>query len=125
MAIVKQDVIDSMENVMDPHMNVNLNDMGMIGRVAINADGDIEVGLVFPCIGCPAMDLIKNDAEKAVRKIVGAGNVKVKAEWGKQWDRTKLSKEARDNAKSHGYIIQILSLNLESANAKKKKKYFL
>ena len=48
---------------------------------------------------------IKNDAEKAVRKIVGAGNVKVKAEWGKQWDRTKLSQEARDNAKSHGYII--------------------
>ncbi|XXK43977.1 metal-sulfur cluster assembly factor [Porticoccaceae bacterium nBUS_17] len=105
MAILKQDVIDSMRDVMDPHMNVNLNDMGMIGGVTINADGDIEVGLVFPCIGCPAMDLIKDDAEKAVRKIAGARNVTVKADWGKKWDRTMLSQEARDNAKSHGYII--------------------
>ena len=54
-------VAEVLNGVMDPHMNVSLPDMGMVRRITVSEDGDVDVGLVFPCVGCPAWDLIQND----------------------------------------------------------------
>ena len=47
-------VAEVLNGVMDPHMNVSLPDMGMVRRITVSTEGDVDVGLVFPCVGCPA-----------------------------------------------------------------------
>ena len=47
-------IAEVLQGVMDPHMNVSLPDMGMVRRISVSDMGDVDVGLVFPCVGCPA-----------------------------------------------------------------------
>ncbi len=91
--------------VYDPHLNVNLHDMGMVRRVEVFDDGKVEVGLVFPCVGCPAWDLIQNDIKKVVTPLDGVNRVKVNVEWQHQWNRGDITPEARLIAKEYGYVI--------------------
>ena len=86
-------------------MNVSLPDMGMVRRVDVSESGDVEVGLVFPCVGCPAWDLIQTDIKKSVGRLDGVGRVKVMIEWQHEWNRDDIVPEARLIAKEHGYVI--------------------
>ena len=71
-------VREALTRVMDPHMNVSLPDMGMVRRVDIDAEGCVDVGLVFPCVGCPAWDLIQAELKQTVGEVAGVSRVKVK-----------------------------------------------
>ena len=90
---------------MDPHMNVSLPDMGMIRRVDINAEGVVELGIVFPCVGCPAWDLIQAELKASVGTVADVSRVKVKVEWNHEWNRNDITPDARIIAKEHGYCI--------------------
>ncbi|MFK7731822.1 MAG: metal-sulfur cluster assembly factor [Pseudomonadales bacterium] len=103
--VTEANVRAALDTVMDPHMNVSLPDMGMVRRVEVDSKGVVEVGLVFPCVGCPAWDLIQSDIKKTVGELPGAKRVKVKVEWHHEWNRNDITPDARIIAKEHGYII--------------------
>ena len=44
--------------VLDPHINVPLTEMGMLSNVEVSDCGDVDVSLVFPCLGCPAFTML-------------------------------------------------------------------
>ncbi len=98
-------VRQALDTVMDPHMNVSLPDMGMVRRVDVSEDGLVDVGLVFPCVGCPAWDLIQAELKETVGAVEGVNRVKVKIEWGHEWNRDDIAPEARIIAREHGYCI--------------------
>ena len=86
-------------------MNVSLPDMGMVRRVDIEDDGLVDVGLVFPCVGCPAWDLIQAELKETVGAVEGVSSVKVRIEWNHEWSRDDIAPEARIIAREHGYCI--------------------
>lgn len=95
----------AMDEVMDPHMSVSLNEMGMVNRVDVDADGVATISLVFPCVGCPAFDVIQHDAKQAAERVPGIKRARIKLDWGASWDKSKMSDSAREHAKHHGYVI--------------------
>ena len=95
----------ALRHVMDPHFNVSLHDMGMVRGVKTDADGAVEVKLVFPCIGCPAWTLIQNDIKSRLQSVDGVSKVSVKVDWDEDWSREDMSKAARAHAANHGYRI--------------------
>ena len=103
--VSESEVRTALSGVMDPHMNVSLPDMGMVRRVEVGDDGVVEVGLVFPCVGCPAWDLIQSDIKKDVGALDGVNRVKVKIEWNHEWSRDDIAPDARLIAREHGYCI--------------------
>ncbi len=105
MVNIRDRVEESLKTVMDPHMGVNLADMGMLRRIDVAAEGDVEVGLVFPCIGCPAYELIKADVCKSAAAVEGVNSVKVKVDWNEDWQKTDMAESARQRAAVHGYVI--------------------
>ena len=102
---LKQAVERSLKTVLDPHMGVNLADMGMLRRIDVSETGDVEVGLVFPCIGCPAFELIQADVCKEAGRVEGVNSVRVKIDWNEDWDKSDMAPSARERASAHGYVI--------------------
>ena len=105
MVSIREQVSDSLASVLDPHMGVNLADMGMLRRIDVAENGDVEVGLVFPCIGCPAFDLIKADVRKSAASVEGVNSVRVKIDWDEDWKKSDMASSARERAHEHGYVI--------------------
>ena len=91
--------------VLDPHINVNLNEMGMVSDISIGKHGDVEVSIVFPCLGCPAYTMLKEQVRQQVSRVDGVKSVRVKADWEGRWDRSQMSARARQYAQEHGYRI--------------------
>ena len=102
---LRTDIEKSLESVLDPHMGVNLADMGMVRRIDVSDDGEVEVGLVFPCIGCPAFEVIKADVCQQAGGVDGVKSVRVKIDWDEDWDKSDMAASARERAASHGYVI--------------------
>jgi metal-sulfur cluster biosynthetic enzyme len=91
--------------VLDPHINVPLTEMGMLSCVDIAEDGDVDVSLVFPCMGCPAFAMLKENVRKQVKRVAGVRDVRVKVDWNAQWDRSMMSERAKQYAANSGYRI--------------------
>lgn len=105
MVVTREKIDEALSRVIDPHMKVNLFEMGMIRRVEIFDAGHVEIGMVFPCIGCPAWSLIQHDIKSEIGSVAGVENVDIKIDWDKPWARADMSDHAREHAQSHGYRI--------------------
>lgn len=91
--------------VLDPHVNVNLDEMGMVSDISVGNEGDVEVLIVFPCLGCPAYTMLKEQVRHQVSRVDGVKSVRVKVDWEGRWDRSQMSERARLYAQQHGYRI--------------------
>ncbi|QBY03322.1 DUF59 domain-containing protein [Thalassotalea sp. HSM 43] len=100
-----EQVHKALNDVIDPHMGVSIVDMGMVKRVEATLDDEVYVGIVNPCVGCPALEIILADIRKEVGKLDGVIKVKARVEWGHQWDKEDISCEGRARAARHGYVI--------------------
>ena len=106
MGIVTEDLIATeLNGVMDPHMKASITEIGMVKRIDISADNDVEVGLSFPCIGCPARQLIHSDVINKVGAIDGVNSVKVTDEWVNKWNPDDISDRAKQSAQAAGYLL--------------------
>ena len=91
--------------VLDPHINVPLTEMGMLSRVQADEQGNVEVALVFPCLGCPAFTMLKESVRRQVQRVAGVGDVRVRVDWEARWDRSMMSDRAKRYAARSGYRI--------------------
>ena len=91
--------------VQDPHINVPLTEMGMVAGIDLSPEGNVEVSLALPCLGCPALAMLKEGVMAKVRALPGVGDVRVRIDWGARWERSMLSERAREAAARSGYRI--------------------
>ena len=105
MVAVHENITAAVGRVLDPHINVPLTEMGMLTKVEIDADGDVDVSLVFPCMGCPAFTMLKENVKKQVQRVSGVKHVRVKVDWEAKWDRSLMSDRAKQYAANSGYRI--------------------
>jgi len=107
--VTEELVRECLRSVLDPHMKVNLVEMGMIRRIGVDtSSGDVEVGLTFPCIGCPAWTMIQEEIREAVGKIEGVSEIRVRVCWDEPWRKDDLDPEARQRIRTFGYQIHPL-----------------
>ena len=105
MVVESASVEAAVGRVLDPHINVPLTEMGMLSKVELDAGGDVDVSLVFPCMGCPAFTMLKESVKRQVERIDGVREVRVKVDWDARWDRSMMSERAKEYAAKSGYRI--------------------
>ncbi len=105
MVVDRAAVEDAVGRVLDPHINVPLTEMGMLHEVRTDDCGNVEVSLVFPCLGCPAFTMLRENVRRQVRRVAGVDSVRVRVDWAARWDRSAMSERARRYAAKSGYRI--------------------
>ena len=94
----------TLDTVPDPHIPVSLVEMAMIYDVAVD-DGDVTVTMTFPCMGCPAYDMIKDDARAALRTVRGVTDVDIEITWDPVWSKDMLTDNAREELREAGISL--------------------
>jgi ring-1,2-phenylacetyl-CoA epoxidase subunit PaaD len=109
--VVKQlDVVTEVENrvwealaqVHDPEIPpCSITDLGIVARVQATKDA-VEVDLLPTFAGCPALDVIREDAEAAVQAAAPDFEAKVRFVYSPPWTSDRITPEGRAALKGYG-----------------------
>jgi metal-sulfur cluster biosynthetic enzyme len=95
--ITKEQVIEQLKEVIDPELNINIVDLGLIYDVVIDQKtGKVDLTMTLTTPGCPLSMVFEEWVPNAVKKIDKVSDVKINLVWEPPWDPDKLSDEAKE-----------------------------
>ena len=96
-----EQIWQALQQVKDPEIPVlSVVDMGVVTKVE-SEGGTARVVMTPTFVGCPAIDVMKNDILKAV-KAAGFENVTVDVDFETQWNSNMMTEEAREKLNKFG-----------------------
>jgi phenylacetate-CoA oxygenase PaaJ subunit len=98
-----QHVWKALERVSDPEYPLSLVDMGMIYDVRVQ-DRAAHIDMTFTSIGCPAIEMIKEDIRAAVLELGDIDTVEIEVVWSPPWTRDRISPAGRRVLAAHGVV---------------------
>jgi metal-sulfur cluster biosynthetic enzyme len=99
MAISEDAVRESLKQVIDPELFVNIIDLGLIYTVVVTEESDksnvlVEMTMTSPA--CPAGPQLLAQSKEAVGRLEGVGTVEVKLVMTPPWTPDRMTEDARD-----------------------------
>ena len=92
---LREPIVAQLRKVYDPEIPVNIYDLGLIYRISIAGNGDVDIDMTLTAPACPVAGMMPVMVEDAVKKVEGVGAVNVELVWDPPWDQGKMSEEAR------------------------------
>jgi metal-sulfur cluster biosynthetic enzyme len=91
-----EEIIESLKQVVDPELGINIIDLGLVYRIDIDDDGLTQVFMTLTTPGCPAGPQIKHEVVDSLSAVDGIGDVKVQFVFNPPWSPAMMSQEAKD-----------------------------
>ncbi|MBM3492064.1 MAG: SUF system Fe-S cluster assembly protein [Alphaproteobacteria bacterium] len=88
-------VLEALRCVFDPEIPVNIYDLGLIYRLDVRDNGDVEVDMTLTAPGCPVAGTMPGEVARAVAAVPGAGEVTVELVWDPPWDHSRMTDAAK------------------------------
>lgn len=98
------DLWAAIDEVPDPHMPISIVELGMVYDVRAD-DGAVTVEMTFPCMGCPAYDMIQDDVREAARTVETTESVEIEIVWDPVWSKDMLAPEVREELGDWGIAL--------------------
>ena len=92
---IEERIVDVLKTVYDPEIPVNIYDLGLIYKVDVKDEGDVDIDMTFTAPSCPAADFILEDVRQKVDSLEGVKNATVNLVFEPAWDQSMMSEEAR------------------------------
>lgn len=95
--ITKEIVLDYLKEVIDPELNINIVDLGLIYDTIIDQEkGTVEVVMTLTSPGCPLSIVFEEWVPQAVKKIEGVKDVKINLVWEPAWSPDRISDDTKE-----------------------------
>lgn len=92
---LQERIVELLRTVYDPEIPVNIYELGLIYRIDVNDDMDIDVDMTLTAPNCPAADFIVEDVRIKLEAIDEAHKVNVNLVFEPEWNKDMMSEEAR------------------------------
>ena len=92
---IKGELVTALKTVYDPEIPVDIYELGLIYRLDIDGDRNVEIDMTLTAPGCPVAGDMPGWVENAAGSVPGVGQVKVNLVFDPPWDMSRMSDEAR------------------------------
>ena len=92
---IEERIVDVLKTVYDPEIPVNIYDLGMIYKIDVQENGNVDLDMTFTSPSCPAADFILEDVRSKVESVEGVTSANVNLVFEPEWDQSMMSEEAR------------------------------
>jgi FeS assembly SUF system protein len=90
-----EQIVEACRTVHDPEIPVNIYDLGLIYRIDIDDEGNVEIDMTLTAPGCPVAGDMPGWVADAIASIPGVKTINVQLVWEPPWGMDMLSDEAR------------------------------
>ena len=92
---IEERIVDVLKTVYDPEIPVDIWNLGMIYKVDVQEDGNVDVDMTFTAPSCPAADFILEDVRTKIESVEGVKFANINLVFDPVWDQSMMSEEAR------------------------------
>ena len=92
---LSEEIVAALKTVFDPEIPVDIYELGLIYRVAIDDARQVDIDMTLTAPGCPVAGEMPKWVEDAVATVGGVSAVKVAMVFDPPWDQSRMSDEAR------------------------------
>ena len=92
---IEERIVDVLKTVYDPEIPVNSYDLGLIYKIDVKDNYDVDIDMTFTAPSCPAADFILEDVRQKVDSLEGVKNAVVNLVFEPTWDQSMMTEEAR------------------------------
>ena len=93
--ISKEKVIEELKKVMDPEIPVNLYDLGLIYKIAIDDNNNINIDMTLTNPNCPVAGSLPESVGKALESLENINSINIKLVWQPKWTKDLMSEDAK------------------------------
>lgn len=90
---IEEHMADVLKTVYDPEIPVNIWDLGMIYKIDVNEDGNVDVDMTFTAPNCPAADFILEDVRTKVESVDSVKSANINLVFEPAWDQSMMTKK--------------------------------
>lgn len=90
----KEDVITALETVVDPELNLDIWNLGLIYNVEV-AESKVNIDLTLTSPMCPVGPLIMTNTKEAVNALDGVAETNIELVWDPPWDMEMMSDDLK------------------------------
>src|SRR5678815_4663900 len=98
---LKDDLVAALKTVFDPEIPVDIYELGLIYRLDVDAERNIELDMTLTAPGCPVAGDMPGWVENAVSSVPGVGQVKVNLVFDPPWDPSRMSAVSYTHLRAH------------------------
>ncbi|WP_390406348.1 metal-sulfur cluster assembly factor [Lacticaseibacillus jixiensis] len=91
----KDKALETLEQVIDPELGVDIVDLGLIYDVKLDDNGVCTVKMTLTIMGCPLSDMLSEDIESTLMHLDEVESVKIDLVWEPAWSVDNLSRQAK------------------------------
>ena len=88
-------IVGALKTVYDPEIPADIYELGLIYKIDVDDDRNVEVDMTLTAPGCPVAGEMPTWVENAVSAVEGVGQVKVNLVFDPPWTVERMSDEAR------------------------------
>ena len=95
MQALTDEIVGALKSVYDPEIPVDIYELGLIYRVEVTDDRDVNIDMTLTAPGCPVAEHMPVWVQDAVSALDGIGDVKVNMVFEPPWDKSMMSEAAK------------------------------
>ncbi len=92
---IEEKVVKVLKTVFDPEIPVNIYDLGLIYKIDVNDNCEVDIDMTLTAPSCPAADFIMEDVRQKIEGIDGVKSSNVNLVFEPEWDKEMMSDEAK------------------------------
>ena len=85
---IEERIVDVLKTVYDPEIPVNIYDLGLIYKIDVQDDGNVDIDMTFTAPTCPAADFILEDVRQKVDSLEQVKSANVNLVFEPVWDQS-------------------------------------
>lgn len=90
--VTKKKILDRLELVLDPEMNISIVDLGLVYDVKINKEGNINIVMTLTTMGCPLFGIIEADIYQQLSALgLQQKQITIDLTFDPPWDMQRLT----------------------------------
>lgn len=92
---LEEKVIKMLRTVYDPEIPVDVYSLGLIYKIDIDDDANLNIDMTMTAPNCPMADFIVDDARIKLESIEGIKSVNINIVFEPEWNQDMMSEEAK------------------------------
>lgn len=88
-------IIAELKTVYDPEIPVDIFELGLIYKIDVNDEMEIDIDMTLTAPGCPVAGEMPGWVKDAVKRVPGVREVRVNMTFEPPWDPSRMSESAK------------------------------